>query len=106
MNYPEDKYSEDNYSKVLPKTGEKEVVLSDLDIVNHVNNVKYLEWCLDYVEPELILNSKIESFEMNFLRELSLKDLVGINKCNSSDKIQYTITKEERTCFVLEINLK
>jgi len=109
--YPKRKATQLSFSKItigecLEKIGEKEVVLSDLDIVNHVNNVKYLEWCLDYVEPELILNSKIESFEMNFLRELSLKDLVGINKCNSSDKIQYTITKEERTCFVLEINLK
>ena len=109
--HPKRKATQLSFSKItigecLEKIGEKEVVLSDLDIVNHVNNVKYLEWCLDYVEPELILNSKIESFEMNFLRELSLKDLVGINKCNSSDKIQYTITKEERTCFVLEINLK
>ena len=40
----------------VEKINEKEVVLSDIDIVNHVNNVKYLEWCLDYVTPELILN--------------------------------------------------
>ena len=85
---------------------EKEVVLSDLDIVNHVNNVKYLEWCLDYVEPKIILNQKIISFEMNFLKELSLYDNVQINKSNSSNKIQFTITKEEKTSFALEINLK
>ena len=57
----------------VEKINEKEVVLSDLDIVNHVNNVKYLEWCLDYVTPELILNQKIKSIEMNFLKELSKK---------------------------------
>ena len=51
---------------------EKTVFLSDLDIVNHVNNVKYLEWCLDHVDEKLILNQQIESFEMNFLKELSL----------------------------------
>ena len=109
--YPERKATRLSFSKIiigvsLGEIGVKEVVLSDLDIVNHVNNVKYLEWCLDYVEPELILNQTMGSIEMNFLRELSLKDLVNINKSNSSNKIQYTITKEERTCFALEINLK
>jgi acyl-ACP thioesterase len=34
----------------------KNSILSDLDIVNHVNNVKYLEWCLDMVDENIILN--------------------------------------------------
>ena len=59
---------------------EKTVFLSDLDIVNHANNVKYLEWCLDLVEEEKILNQEVESFEMNFLKELSLKDKVIIHE--------------------------
>ena len=90
----------------VEKINEKEVVLSDLDIVNHVNNVKYLEWCLDYVTPELILNQKIKSIEMNFLKELSLKDFVQINRHENAKRIQFTISKETKTSFVLEINLK
>jgi len=90
----------------LEKINKKEVVLSDLDIVNHVNNVKYLEWCLDYVTPELILNQKIKSIEMNFLKELSLKDLVQIYRHENAKRIQFTISKEAKTSFVLEINLK
>jgi acyl-ACP thioesterase len=90
----------------VEKINEKEVVLSDLDIVNHVNNVKYLEWCLDYVTPELILNQKIKSIEMNFLKELSLKDLVQIYRYENAKRIQFTISKETKTSFVLEINLK
>jgi|MGYP000144073931 medium-chain acyl-[acyl-carrier-protein] hydrolase len=109
--FPERKATFISFSKIniiesLDTINEKEVVLSDLDIVNHVNNVKYLEWCLDYVEPKIILNQKIISFEMNFLKELSLYDNVQINKSNSSNKIQFTITKEEKTSFALEINLK
>lgn len=109
--YPERKATQLSFSKItitecLEKIGEKEVVLSDLDIVNHVNNVKYLEWCLDYVEPKLILNQVIESIEMNFLRELSLKDLVYINKGVDSNSIQFTITKEASTSFAIEINIK
>ena len=95
---------------------EKTVVLSDLDIVNHVNNVKYLEWCLDFVDEKLIFNSKIESFEMNFLKELSLKDKVviissvrllgsGHENVNAESMI-FSITKEEKTCFALQLNLR
>ena len=109
--FQERKATDISLSKIIvedsvEKINEKEVVLSDIDIVNHVNNVKYLEWCLDYVTPELILNQKIKSIEMNFLKELSLKDLVQINRHENAKRIQFTISKEAKTSFVLEINLK
>lgn len=109
--FQERKVTDISLSKIIvedsvEKINEKEVVLSDLDIVNHVNNVKYLEWCLDYVTPELILNQKIKSIEMNFLKELSLKDLVQINRHENAKRIQFTISKETKTYFVLEINLE
>ena len=83
---------------------EKKVFLSDLDIVNHVNNVKYLEWCLDLVDPTIILNQKIESFEMNFLKELSLNDIVIIHEKISDSKNIFSITKEDKTSFALQLN--
>lgn len=109
--YPERKATENSFSKIiidesLANLTEKEVVLSDLDIVNHVNNVKYLEWCLDYVDPKTILSQEIESFEMNFIKELSLKDKIQINKVRKDIKIQFTITKENKTSFALEVYLK
>lgn len=109
--FQERKATDISLSKIIvedsvEKINEKEVVLSDIDIVNHVNNVKYLEWCLDYVTPELILNQKIKSIEMNFLKELSLKDLVQINRHENAKRIQFTISKETKTYFVLEINLE
>jgi acyl-ACP thioesterase len=99
-------FSKINIGTTLEKIIEKEVVLSDLDIVNHVNNVKYLEWCLDCVAPKIILNQEIESFEMNFLKELSLKDKIEIHNGCKENKIQFTIIREVKTSFVLEINLK
>ncbi|TDD97996.1 acyl-[acyl-carrier-protein] thioesterase [Flavobacterium cellulosilyticum] len=109
--YPERKATKESFSKInLNHDTEilfkKRVVLSDLDIVNHVNNVKYLEWCLDFVEDDSILNQKIESFEMNFLKELSLKDNVIIHENLTSDALIFSITKEDKTCFALQLNLK
>jgi acyl-ACP thioesterase len=109
--YPEQKATQETFSKINLNNEtevlfEKTVVLSDLDIVNHVNNVKYLEWCLDFVEDELILNQKIASFEMNFLKELSLKDKVIIHENFTKEALIFSITKEDKNCFALQINLK
>ncbi len=109
--YPENKatlkpFSKINLNNETEMVFEKTVTLSDLDIVNHVNNVKYLEWCLDLMDEKLILNQKIESFEMNFLKELSLKDKVVIHENLTSDAMVFSITKEDKTCFALQLNLK
>jgi len=108
--FPEQKATQNTFSKInisneTDLVFEKTVFLSDLDIVNHVNNVKYLEWCLDFVDVKLILNQKIESFEMNFLKELSLKDKITIHESLTSESMVFSITKEDKTCFALQLNL-
>jgi len=109
--YPENKASEEGFSKIN-LTYDKEIIfektvfLSDLDIVNHVNNVKYLEWCLDLIDGKLILNQKVESFEMNFLKELSLKDEVIIHESLNETETIFSITKEDKTSFALQLNWK
>lgn len=81
-------------------------VLSDLDIVNHVNNVKYLEWCLDAVEPKPLLRQQLQSFDMNFLRELQLADTVQIVKGQEDKQTYFSINKGSKPCFALELNWK
>ena len=109
--YPEKKATNHGFSKInlnheKELLFEKKVFLSDLDIVNHVNNVKYLEWCMDLVDENLILSQKIESFEMNFLKELSLKDHVLIHESISQSETIFSITKEDKTSFALQLNWK
>lgn len=77
------------------------VQLSDIDIVNHVNNVKYLEWCLNIIDLKMILKQQIKGFEMNFLKELNLSDEVVISNCETT----YTIAKEDKVCFALDLIL-
>jgi acyl-ACP thioesterase len=109
--YPNDKATEIQFSKIdtsIDKTfvTEKTILLSDLDIVNHANSVKYLEWCLDYVEPKLLLNQKIESFEMNYLKEVSLEDTITIEKSHIENTTVFTINANNKTSFALQLNFK
>lgn len=83
---------------------ERKVQLSDLDIVNHANNVKYLEWCLDEVDTKLLLSGKLKAFEMNFLKEVSLHDAITIKKSTSKDIQVYSVTKDDKICFALELD--
>ncbi len=109
--FPENKATNESFSKInvngdTELVCQKKVVLSDLDIVNHVNNVKYLEWCLDFIPTKLILNQKIANFEMNFMKELSLNDCVSIHENDSQNKTVFSVTKEDKHCFALELNWK
>ena len=109
--YPERKATNEGFSKIglnheKEIVFEKTVFLSDLDIVNHVNNVKYLEWCLDLADENLILSQKMKSFEMNFLRELSLKDTVVIHESIEENQTVFSITKEDKISFALQLNWK
>ncbi|UPT70549.1 MAG: thioesterase [Flavobacterium sp. JAD_PAG50586_2] len=109
--YPNDKATEVQFSKIdinmtKEALAEKVVLLSDLDIVNHANSVKYLEWCLDYVRPTLLLHQSLESFEMNYLKEVSLNETILIEKGNSKNPMTFTVSSNNKICFALQLNLK
>ena len=108
--YPDLKATKESFSKInidpeKEEVFEKTVILSDLDIINHVNNVKYLEWCMDLVDEKIILNEEIKSFEVNFMKELSLRDKVVIHENISEESIVFSITKEDKNCYALQLNL-
>lgn len=95
-----------NTNDVIEKIGNKTVVFSDLDIVNHANNVKYLEWCLDFESPKKLLLSKVKAFDMNFLRELNLNDEAEINNLSNDIESIYTLSKEDKVAYALKIEWK
>ncbi len=108
--FPKNKCTNKTFSKIninpeKVEVFERTVILSDLDIVNHVNNVKYLEWCMDLVDENIVLGQKIKSLEMNFLKELSLRDTVRIFENINADAITFSIMKDDKNCFALQLNL-
>jgi acyl-ACP thioesterase len=58
------------------------VAYSDLDIIGHVNNVKYMEWCIDSVATRSDPEQEIREFEINFNQEALLGDEIEIRGQN------------------------
>lgn len=59
------------------------VVFSDLDIVGHVNNVRYMEWCIDAATTAENAEWEICEFEINFNHEALLGDRINIEGIDS-----------------------
>lgn len=51
---------------------------SDLDIVGHVNNVKYMEWCIDAAMRGTGPDREIGEFEINYVHEAHFGEEVTI----------------------------
>ena len=105
--FPNKSATEKDYSKIniqqdFELVTERKILLSDLDIVNHANSVKYLEWCLDSVDSKLLLKQELSAFEMNYLKEVSLNETIAIGK----NENVLTISKDYKVCFGLELELK
>ena len=99
-------FSKIDFQHDMKTLANHKVKLSDLDIVNHANSVKYLEWCLDAIEFDLIQSQKINSFEMNYLKEVSLHEAVDIMQHVEEKKIVFAVKREQKTCFALQLHLK
>lgn len=111
IKYPEKEATSEPFKKVTlqpdaKRHSERKVVLSDLDIVNHVNNVKYLEWCLDAIDYKPLLRQQLLSFDMNFMRELQLGNEVQLVTTHHDKQTFFSINKEDKPCFALELNWK
>jgi len=59
--------------------GEFTVRYSDLDVNKHVNSSKYLEWILDSFPAAFHETKSLKSFEINFLSEGGIGDLVRVS---------------------------
>lgn len=84
---------------------EYKVQFSDIDIVNHVNNTKYLEWCLNYMDPQIVLQNKIKAIDLNFMREISLGEDIIIEKAEFDNKILFKVSKQDIVCFACQFEL-
>ena len=71
------------------------VLFSHLDIVGHVNNVKYMEWCIDACLTNDLSRRSIVKFEINFLHEAILGNHVVLYGAGEAQQSHTLIAKRE-----------
>jgi acyl-ACP thioesterase len=54
----------------LQKTGERKALYTDVDYYEHVNNISYIQWIEDALEPRLLEKAEKIRFEINYLNEV------------------------------------
>lgn len=93
-------------TKPAVKVADRKVVYSDLDIVGHANNVKYMEWCFDVMNREIFDKNLIQAIDLNYLKEIHFEDIVEIKSFSEGKFIYLYIIRDETICFALRIELK
>lgn len=93
-------------TKNAEQIGTKKVLYSDLDIVGHVNNIKYVEWCLDYLPKEFIEQNRLQNIDLNYIKEVHYHDEVAVFLYQENEYIYFYIKRNDMICFALRIELK
>lgn len=75
--------------KIRPLQGDKseferKVLLSDLDVNNHVNNARYVEWILDCYSADYVKSRTVRNLQINYLGEAVFGDVVHLHKTVAS----------------------
>jgi acyl-ACP thioesterase len=71
--------------KLLPVRGmrpayERSVLLSDLDVNNHVNNARYLDWIFDCYDDAFVRSHLLSFLQVNYVGETALGDTVALSR--------------------------
>ena len=76
---------EDPLRKILPLRDirpayERHVLLSDLDVNDHVNNARYLEWIFDCYDDAFVRSHALSFLQVNYVGETTLGDTVALSR--------------------------
>ncbi|MCL1832895.1 MAG: thioesterase, partial [Leptospirales bacterium] len=69
----------------------------DCDFYQHVNNVKYVEWCIETLPIEFLKKHRLYEIDINFKKESSIGDRLIVKTCAGSEDNTFihSITSEE-----------
>ncbi|MFI3285074.1 MAG: thioesterase [Rikenellaceae bacterium] len=85
--------------------GEHKVVYSDMDVNQHVNNARYLEWVCDHSPLQISKEHALKDFTLNFNHEAKFGELILLGAWHQNPTcISIEGTCEGRSVFVGRLN--
>ena len=61
---------------------ERKVLASDLDVNNHVNNARYLEWIADGFDEQHAASGAVTAFQVNYVGEAVLGNMIAMRRAD------------------------
>ena len=62
----------------LQKAAERKARYTDIDYNGHVNNIRYIQWIEDSLEPRLLESADKMRFDINYLNEILCDEVIDI----------------------------
>jgi acyl-ACP thioesterase len=69
----------------LQKAADRKARYTDIDYNGHVNNVRYIQWIEDSLEPQLLENAGKMRFDINYLNEILVGEVIEIMSVQVQD---------------------
>jgi acyl-ACP thioesterase len=90
------------------KIAERTPAYSDLDYNGHVNNVRYVQWIQDALEPALLENAEWLRLDINYLNEILPGELVELWRAPTPDAEGFSFEgrKARGPAFRAELRLR
>lgn len=94
----------------LVKVKDHTVAYSDIDILGHANNARYMVWAMDCIDYNLLLRKQVKDVKINFNKETKPGQKVELYKAEMEDNLGlhcFVEGKVDGLCvFVTEIILQ
>lgn len=90
-----DKPKRVDYKSVSEPIHTHRVVVSDIDMNQHVNSMKYLQWAIDTLSLDEIMNGSIKRIDINYLREALYNQNIQIYNETVDNNRKFELRNEE-----------
>lgn len=93
------------------KSGEKptyihKVVVSDIDMNQHVNSMKYLQWAIDTLSLDNIMNTTIKRIDINYLREALYDQNIEVYRTDIDNQKRFELRNQEgQACCKIQLTM-
>lgn len=84
--------------------GAHTVSYSDIDILGHTNNVRYMVWAMDHIPAEDALKQPVRDVFINFNRETTLGQTVSLTRLREGNSWFVEGKVDGKSCFVVRID--
>ena len=88
-------------------TSTHRVVVSDIDMNQHVNSMKYLQWAIDTLSLDDIMNTTIKRLDINYLREALYNQNIEVHRTDIDNQKRFELRNEEgQVCCRIQLTVQ